>query len=232
MRTKRGISLKNRFFKITLILTMLLVMAIPAQACASEQKIDLNQLTAVSASNGKISTQLSSEDNAKLTKMIAQFSNSKYGNAELQSILEQAGSQKDDSTAVNPLILGDYEKQVVALVNEEREAEGLPALKVNTRLSEVSEAKAEDMKDNNYFSHTSPTYGSPFDMIKLYGISYSSAGENIAKGYQTPEAVVKGWMNSEGHKENILNASFTEIGMGYVSASDGTTYWVQDFIGN
>ncbi len=93
----------------------------------------------------------------------------------------------------------------------------------------MAQIKAEDMRDNNYFSHTSPTYGSPFDMMKKYGITYSSAGENIAKGQKTPEAVVNAWMNSEGHRANILNESFTQMGLGY--ASDSTTYWSQMFIG-
>ena len=83
------------------------------------------------------------------------------------------------------------------------------------------------MKDNNYFSHTSPTYGSPFQMMKSFGISYKTAGENIAKGYKTPGAVVNGWMNSSGHRANILNSSFTRIGVGYVSNGH---YWTQMFI--
>jgi len=126
--------------------------------------------------------------------------------------------------------LGAYEQQVVNLVNKERAAVGLPALKVNTKLAGVAEKKAEDLRDNNYFAHQSPTYGSPFDMMKQFGISYTSAGENIAKGQQTPEAVMNGWMNSQGHKDNILNSSFTEIGVGYVTDSNGNTYWVQHFI--
>jgi uncharacterized protein YkwD len=84
------------------------------------------------------------------------------------------------------------------------------------------------MVDKNYFSHTSPTYGSPFDMMKTFGITYHTAGENIAYGYPTPESVVNGWMNSEGHRKNILNSSFTEIGVGYVSNGN---YWTQMFIG-
>ena len=84
------------------------------------------------------------------------------------------------------------------------------------------------MKDNNYFDHNSPTYGSPFDMMKQFGISYTSAGENIAQGQQTPEEVVEAWMNSQGHRENIMNASFTHIGVGYVESGN---YWTQQFIG-
>ncbi len=121
-----------------------------------------------------------------------------------------------------------YEEQVVALVNKERAANGLRPLTLSSKLSDVARAKSEDMRKNNYFAHQSPTYGSPFDMMKAFGISYRTAGENIAKGYRTPEAVVEGWMNSPGHRANILNASFTTIGVGYVA--DGN-YWTQMFIG-
>ncbi len=121
-----------------------------------------------------------------------------------------------------------YEKKVVELVNEIRKEYGLSELKLNTKLCAVARAKSQDMKDNNYFSHTSPTYGSPFDMMKSFGISYRTAGENIAMGYRTPEEVVDGWMNSEGHRANILNGSFKEIGMGHVANGN---YWTQMFIG-
>ena len=121
-----------------------------------------------------------------------------------------------------------FEEQVVQLVNQERAKAGLKPLTMNLKLSDVARAKSQDMRDNKYFSHTSPTYGSPFDMMKQFGISYRTAGENIAMGYRTPEAVMQGWMNSPGHKANILNSSFTEIGVGYVA--DGS-YWTQQFIG-
>ena len=121
-----------------------------------------------------------------------------------------------------------YEKEVVRLVNIERRANGLADLTYDWQLSRVARYKSQDMRDNRYFSHTSPTYGSPFQMMKSFGISYRSAGENIARGQGTPEAVVRGWMNSPGHRANILNSSFTHIGVGYVS--DGK-YWTQMFIG-
>jgi uncharacterized YkwD family protein len=133
-------------------------------------------------------------------------------------------------TTTTSSTLGTYEQQVVDLVNKERAAAGLSALTVNTQLSAVAEKKAEDMRDNNYFSHTSPTYGSPFDMMKQFGISYTAAGENIAMGQQTPADVMNGWMNSSGHRANILNSSYTQIGVGYVTNSSGQTYWVQEFI--
>ncbi len=84
------------------------------------------------------------------------------------------------------------------------------------------------MRDGGYFSHTSPTYGSSFQMIKSFGISYRTAGENIAKGQTSPETVVNAWMNSSGRRANMLNSSFTEIGVGYAS---GNNYWTQMFIG-
>ncbi|MBQ8163363.1 MAG: SafA/ExsA family spore coat assembly protein [Clostridia bacterium] len=123
--------------------------------------------------------------------------------------------------------VSSYEQEVVRLVNEIRVKNGLKELTHDWELSRVARYKSQDMKDNNYFSHTSPTYGSPFNMIKNFGISYRSAGENIARGYQTPQAVVNGWMNSSGHRANILNASYTRIGVGYVA--DGH-YWTQMFI--
>ena len=83
------------------------------------------------------------------------------------------------------------------------------------------------MRNLGYFSHTSPTYGSPFEMMRSFGISYRSAGENIAKGQKSPAAVVNAWMNSSGHRANILNKSFTHIGVGYIA--DGS-YWTQMFI--
>lgn len=124
--------------------------------------------------------------------------------------------------------VSEYEKEVVRLVNEIRVENGLNELTLNTELSDIARLKSQDMKDKGYFSHTSPTYGSPFDMMKSFGVTYKSAGENIAMGYSTPEAVVDGWMNSKGHRENILNYSYKEIGVGYVSSG---SYWTQMFIG-
>ena len=121
-----------------------------------------------------------------------------------------------------------YAQQVTDLVNEQRAAYGLEPLTLNEELTNVAQLKSQDMHDNNYFSHTSPTYGSPFDMMTTFGISYSTAGENIAMGYATPEAVINAWMNSEGHRANILNSAYTQIGVGYVA--DGN-YWTQEFIG-
>lgn len=137
-------------------------------------------------------------------------------------------TSKTDTSAGDNKTVSDYEKEVVNLVNNIRKEYGLSPLKLNSELSAVARLKSSDMREKGYFSHTSPTYGSPFDMMKTFGIKYRTAGENIAMGYRTPQAVVDGWMNSKGHRENILNSSFTEIGVGYIANGN---YWTQMFIG-
>ncbi|AET61310.1 CAP domain-containing protein [Paenibacillus terrae] len=120
-----------------------------------------------------------------------------------------------------------FAAEVVKLVNNERSKNGLKPLTSDAKLTEVALAKAKDMSTNNYFDHTSPTYGSPFDMMKKFGVTYTYAGENIAMGQQTPQEVMKAWMNSQGHRENILKAEYTQIGVAYYNG-----YWVQEFTRN
>ncbi|GGK04011.1 hypothetical protein GCM10007063_27920 [Lentibacillus kapialis] len=140
---------------------------------------------------------------------------------------QQANKQEEQDQSQSQQ-LNEFEQQVVELTNQERQAQGLDPLKVDAELSKVAREKSRDMAENNYFSHDSPNYGSPFDMMKQYGISYQTAGENIARGQRTPEQVVNGWMNSEGHRENIMNPDFTHIGVGYVEQGH---HWTQQFIG-
>lgn len=121
-------------------------------------------------------------------------------------------------------------KQVLNLVNQERAKQNLPALTLSQKLTNTATIKAKDMRDNKYFDHQSPTYGSPFDMLKKFGISYSYAGENIAAGQKTPSEVMNSWMNSSGHRANILNKNYTQLGVGYVTGGSYGTYWVQQFI--
>jgi uncharacterized YkwD family protein len=121
-----------------------------------------------------------------------------------------------------------YVQQVIDLTNAQRSKNGLPALKHDTQLSGVAQKKSLDMAQNNYFSHTSPTYGSPFDMMRDFGVTYRSAGENIAQGQRTPQEVVNAWMNSAGHRQNILSTNFTHIGVGYEKSGN---HWTQMFIG-
>ncbi|PGT89607.1 CAP domain-containing protein [Bacillus sp. AFS040349] len=140
----------------------------------------------------------------------------------------QQPAQPEQTTEQASYQLSQYEQQVVDLTNQERAKQGLPALKVDLTLSKVAREKSLDMQKNNYFSHTSPTYGSPFDMMKKFGVTYRTAGENIAKGQRTPQEVVNAWMNSSGHRANILSSNFTHIGVGYVAEGN---YWTQQFIG-
>ena len=94
----------------------------------------------------------------------------------------------------------------------------------------VARDKAMDMVNNNYFSHNSPTYGSPFDMMRAYGVSFNTAGENIA-GNSTIEGAVKAWMNSDGHRKNILNSAYNYTGIGMVKSPKYGYVFVQQFIG-
>jgi uncharacterized YkwD family protein len=126
--------------------------------------------------------------------------------------------------------VSSYEQQVVDLCNQIRRQNGLPPLSLNWELARVARMKSQDMRDQNYFSHNSPTYGSPFNMMKSFGIHYSYAGENIAAGQRTPQEVVNSWMNSPGHRANILNRNFTQIGVGYCTGGKYGTYWTQMFI--
>ncbi|HEY2495211.1 MAG TPA: CAP domain-containing protein [Paenibacillus sp.] len=130
----------------------------------------------------------------------------------------QAQEDKKDSS--------QFAQQVLDLVNQERSKAGLSSLSMNEELSNVAMVKAQDMYNNNYFDHNSPTHGSPFDMMKEFGITFNSAGENIAKGQTTPTQVMNDWMNSPGHKANILNNSYTHIGIAYYNNE-----WVQEFTG-
>ncbi|EMR06762.1 putative protein, YkwD family [Bhargavaea cecembensis DSE10] len=123
--------------------------------------------------------------------------------------------------------LSAVEQKVLDLTNAERAKAGLQPLAADAKLMDAARVKSADMRQNNYFSHTSPVHGSPFDQMKAAGISYKKAAENIAMGQRTPEEVVKGWMESPGHRQNILTPEFTHIGIGYDSNGH---YWTQMFI--
>ena len=134
------------------------------------------------------------------------------------------------SKATNESNLTADELETFNLINEQRAKNGLSALKIDMEVQRVARIKAQDMVNNNYFSHTSPTYGSPFDMLKSFGISYKSAGENIA-GNSSNSAAVTAWMNSSGHRANILNSSYNYTGVGVVTGSKYGKIYVQMFIG-
>jgi uncharacterized YkwD family protein len=126
------------------------------------------------------------------------------------------------ATASTP---GTFQEQVVRLVNAERAKRKLRALTHRADLKTVAQKKAADMINSNYFSHTSPNFGSPFTMLRTFGINYLAAGENIAKGQKTPQEVMSAWMNSSGHRANILKPDYDCIGVGLYHGA-----WVQMFI--
>ncbi|MGR6760514.1 CAP domain-containing protein [Paenibacillus sp. T2-29] len=170
--------------------------------------------TANSSSGKQTTNQASQKASKTVTKQQTQTQNANSG-----------AGQSTDSNA--QLSKSQFAAEVVKLVNNERSQKGLKPLTSNAKLTEVALAKAKDMSTNNYFSHTSPTYGSPFDMMKKFGVTYTYAGENIAMGQKTPQEVMKAWMNSQGHRENILKAEYTQIGVAYYNG-----YWVQEFTRN
>ncbi|HOM43369.1 MAG TPA: CAP domain-containing protein, partial [Bacillota bacterium] len=122
------------------------------------------------------------------------------------------------------------ESRILQLVNAERAKAGAKALSASSDCTILARMKSKDMADNNYFSHQSPTYGSPFDMLKSNNVSYMYAGENIAMN-QSAEAAFNAWMNSEGHRKNILNPNFTELGVGIAPKGGGSYIYTQLFIG-
>ena len=122
------------------------------------------------------------------------------------------------------------EREVFDLVNAERARYGLSALTWADDLARVARGHSRDMIDRGFFDHTNPDGRSPFDRLRLAGISYRTAAENIAYGQRTPEAVMTAWMNSSGHRANILNASVKELGVGAAVSSGGTIYWTQMFV--
>ena len=145
-----------------------------------------------------------------------------------------ASSKPASSTPSTGTASGTYasfQNQVFQIVNQERTSRGLKALTMDSALNNTATLKSQDMAKLNYFDHTSPTYGSPFDLMQKYGISFRTAGENIAMGQTSPQQVMTGWMNSEGHRANILNSSFTKIGVGIAQNSSGRYYWTQHFTG-
>jgi uncharacterized YkwD family protein/spore coat assembly protein SafA len=125
------------------------------------------------------------------------------------------------------------ENEVIRLVNVQRSKAGLQLLKTNWQLCRVARYKSADMAQpppKGYFAHQSPTYGSPFQMMESFGLKFSAAGENIAYGQRTPAEVMNGWMNSPGHRSNIMNGTYTEIGVGLAKNKSGVCYWTQQFM--
>ncbi len=119
---------------------------------------------------------------------------------------------------------------MLALVNQERAKAGLKPLSVDMRLVNLARKKSQDMIDKGYFSHQSPTYGSPFDMMKQAGITYRAAGENLA-GASSVQRAHELLMNSDGHRKNILSPNFTSAGIGIIKGGPYGMMFTQMFIG-
>lgn len=139
------------------------------------------------------------------------------------------GNNSSGSNTTTSSLTAD-ELETFNLINQQRANNGLPALVIDEEVQRVTRIKAQDMVDNNYFAHNSPTYGTPFNMLKNFGISYNSAGENIA-GNSSNSAAVTAWMNSSGHRANILNGNYNYTGLGVVSSPKYGKIYVQMFIG-
>jgi len=236
--------------KIRIIAVLIAVMAVimPLQsAFAAENCVLYNGVKVYYGSNSQQQTQ-----NRGITIIYNWFNNLKTNNSNSQPAPTAAPTPSTKPTTPTPTAtpkpsstptpspstgstgsgqsasyqLSASEQKMIDLVNQERAKAGVAPLKVDLELCRVARIKSQDMKDNNYFSHTSPTYGSPFEMMKSFGISYRTAGENIAK-HSSVEGAHTGLMNSEGHRKNILNPNFTHIGIGIVD----NRYYTQMFIG-
>lgn len=146
----------------------------------------------------------------------------------LKELENEAQPEQPEQPEEEPDPTADYVTQVVELVNVERAKMGLPALSMHSGAQQAAQLRSEEIVQS--FSHDRPDGRSCFTALQEMGISYMAAGENIAMGYPTPESVVEGWMNSDGHRANILNSSFSAIGVGY-TVSGGSAYWVQLFVG-
>jgi uncharacterized YkwD family protein len=142
------------------------------------------------------------------------------------------GSRTSVENVVKPILAIEYEYalEVLRLVNIERGKAGISSLSMSNELLHVATVKSQDIVDHNYFSHTSPTFGGLKELLAYHSISYMRAGENLATGQKTPEIVVNAWMNSEGHRANIMNPAYNKIGIGIVAGGKYGGYtWTQIF---
>jgi uncharacterized YkwD family protein len=136
---------------------------------------------------------------------------------------------KTPTAQTNSSTLTSQEQQMLNLINQARAQNNVAPLQADMQVTNVARIKAQDMIDNNYFSHNSPKYGSPFDMLKAFGINYVEAGENIA-GNQTVQNAENALMNSPGHRQNILNPAYTHIGIGIKSGGPYGNMFSQMFV--
>lgn len=142
-----------------------------------------------------------------------------------EKVLGIGGETEDGVTEIT-----EMENTILKLVNEKRKEQNLIELTIENELQNVARLKAKEMVEKGYFSHISPEYGSPFEMMSKMGVKYKVAGENIA-GNISEEEAVKAWMNSEGHRDNILDNGYNYTGIGIASSPKYGKIFVQMFIG-
>ena len=140
---------------------------------------------------------------------------------------EEAPPQEEPDAPEESGGVQEAAEAVAALVNAARRDAGLSELELDADLCAAAQARAQEIAQS--VSHTRPDGSSCFTILEEFGISYRAAGENIAMGQRTPEEVMDGWMNSSGHRANILNGTFTSIGVGYYVDGAGAAHWVQIF---
>jgi len=152
---------------------------------------------------------------------------------EPEPIIASQKSIRAFSGATSASGVSGKEQEMVNYINQARSSAGLPPLQLNSRLTTAARAKSKDMAVNNYFSHNSPTYGSFTSLLGRYGISYRAAAENIAwNSNGSVRSAHNSLMNSAGHRNNIMNRSYQQIGVGIYVRNDGRHYYTQLFVGN
>jgi uncharacterized YkwD family protein len=240
--------MKQIYKKICVALLLVFVLALPGVATAATYfnvKVNLNGKTQVLEL--PIDLESITKNYTKTFRFVYTYKDGKWiltskedaGLGQTKPTAPPVPSQpkpsKPETPAPDPSIpdvngLTADEGKMLELVNQERQKLGLKPLKIDMRLVDLSRKKSKDMIDKNYFGHTSPTYGTPFDALKNNGISYRYAGENLA-GAPTVERAHSGLMNSPGHRANILNPNFTHIGIGVVEGGPYGKMFTQTFIG-
>ena len=208
----------------TLLSGTLVAPAVPAQTTGAASPCQASLRPALTACFPLLSS-------AESSQPLWQWANASLAGASDGNVTSPCpGSQvdADADTDTTGSTLSAEAQQVVAQVNTERARAGLPALTVNPQASAAAQVRARELRQS--FSHTRPNGASCFTALAEADASYQSAGENIAYGQPNAAAVMEAWMNSEGHRANILNESFTQIGVGCYRAPNGTLYWAQFFL--
>lgn len=232
--------LRNKFRTAALCLTAAALAALPVTASAASCRTAFwyphpdhaRQIWWINSSlhTGPQQLPQKNQQEAPVEQPPVQDSGTQQENLPQQPVQDSGTQQQPVQDSTQSTGASAQAQEVLALVNQQRASAGLKALTLHQGAQTVAQLKAEDMAKNGYFSHTSPTYGSAFDMLSARGIAYTSAGENIAAGQKTAASVMNSWMNSSGHRANILNSQYTSLGVGYSVSAGGKPYWVQVFL--